>query len=83
MLVTASAAFGGAGSGFEFAGFDFGKVDDGLRDVVGVVGQDVEGDVLDDLNDFRIAQAGGADGLQVGVGDHPALQGDGAVTAAH
>jgi hypothetical protein len=55
VLVAAAAAFGGAG--FEFAGFDFGEVDDGLGDVVGVVGEDVEGDVLDDLDDLRIVQS--------------------------
>lgn len=76
MLVATAAAFGGAG--FGFAGFDFGEVDDGLGDVVGIVSQDVEGDVLDDLDDFGIVQAGDAGGLQVGVNDDAALQGDGA-----
>lgn len=58
--MAASAAFGGAG--FEFAGFHFGKVDNGLGHVVGVIRQDIEGDVLDHLDDLRIVQACDAGG---------------------
>jgi hypothetical protein len=46
---------------------DFGEVDFDFGGVVEIVGEDVEGDVGDDVGDFRVGEAGFTDGFELGV----------------
>ena len=52
---------------------DFREVHDGLRNVVEVVGEDVEADVRDGLHDFRIGDVGCASSPELGITQNPAL----------
>src|ERR687892_96635 len=60
-------------SGGDVYGFDARELDVGVGKAVEVVGQRVERDVGDDLGELAVAVAGGADLLEVVVGDLAAL----------
>jgi len=64
--------------GLEFAGLDLREVDHRASNAVGIVREDVQCDVLNDLDDFCVIQVGAASGMQVAVGEVPALERDGA-----
>src|ERR671919_1328418 len=67
---TVSSSPWSAGDG---CGFDARELDVGVGKAVEVVGQRVEGDVGDDLGELAVAVAGGADLLEIVVGDLAAL----------
>ena len=50
-----------------------GKVDFGVESDVDVIGPGIERDVLDDLQQFGVAIAGGPDGLDIGLADLAAV----------
>src|ERR671914_156681 len=60
-------------SGGDGCGFDARELDVGVDKAVEVVRQRVERDVGDDLGEFAVAVAGGADLVEVFVGDLAAL----------
>ncbi len=69
---------GGCNGGLDLAGLDLRKIHNGVGDVVHVIGENVEGDPYDDFDDLRVVKAGGAGGLDAGIGNIATLQGNGA-----
>src|SRR4051812_38358839 len=58
----------------EIAGVDGGEIDDRVGDAVGVVRQNVQRHVLDDLDDLRVVKSSASGVLEVAVGDVAALE---------
>jgi hypothetical protein len=67
----------GSGGGTQLD-VDLREVDVGQRDVVGVIGQHVDRDVPDDLDDLRIAETGRTCGGEIRVRNLPARVDDAA-----